>query len=220
MDLIIYAHPDNRGSHNAAVLRRVRSSLDAYGRAHETIDLYADAFEPLLSGAEYAASASKQPAPADTLVEGYRARIARAERLIFIYPVWWYGAPAMLKGFFDRVFTPGFAYNFKKMPALPGPIKALLPPLCGVGVCYPLFLSAMPVEKRLKGKSAVVINTYGGGAEGFTLFGRAPEFAVDKAVLEFCGVSPVRRVDWWEARGPADQVPAEVARRIDEALRP
>ncbi len=217
MDLIIYAHPDPKTSHNAAVLSFVKEKLDAAGLPFEVIDLYADGFDPLLDSQDYMAMNRKSTFRADPLVSKYQNLIQKADRLVFIYPVWWYGAPAMLKGFFDRVFTAGFAYNFKSAPNIPAPLKPVVGALCGVGACYPLFLSNMPIEQRLSGKRAVVINTYGGGAEGFSLFGRAPEFSVDKAVLNFCGISPVARVNWFEARGPA-LVPDGLAQKISRAL--
>ncbi|MFH1095570.1 MAG: NAD(P)H-dependent oxidoreductase [Candidatus Micrarchaeota archaeon] len=218
MDLIIYAHPDSKTSHNAAALRFVKEKLDAAGRPFEVIDLYSDQFDPLLDSRDYAAMNRKGEQRADPLVARYQRLIQKADLLVFIYPVWWYGAPAMLKGFFDRIFTAGFAYNFKQAPQIPAAAKPVIGALCGVGACYPIFLANLPIEQRLAGKRAVVINTYGGGAEGFSLFGRAPEFSVDKAVLNFCGISPVARINWFEARGPA-QVPEGIARKIIQALR-
>ena len=80
--------------------------------------------------------------------------------------------PATLKGFFDRVFVPGFAYNFKKMPDMPQMAKPVLEAMCARGLCYQMFLGQLPVEKKLSGKKAVVINTFGGNSLGFALFGR------------------------------------------------
>ncbi|VVB56944.1 Glutathione-regulated potassium-efflux system ancillary protein KefF [uncultured archaeon] len=217
MDLVIFAHPQRMGSHNGALLQLVMETLKASSRPFELIDLYADGFDPLLNAQEYGVTVKVGTPRSDPLVAKYQQLITKAERLIFIYPVWWYGAPAMLKGFFDRVFTPGFAYNFKKMPPIAAAVKPVLPALCSIGACYPIFLSQMPVDKKLAGKRAIVVNTYGGGAEGFSLFGRAPEFSVDKAVLGFCGISPVKRISWWEARGEPI-VPERVKKQIEEAL--
>ena len=47
-------------------------------------------------------------------MEKYRNLITWADQIIFIYPIWWSGMPAMLKGFIDRVFTAGFAYSYGK----------------------------------------------------------------------------------------------------------
>ncbi len=212
MDLIIYAHPDREKSHNAAVLRFVRETLEAKGAQYGLIDLYAEGFQPVLSAEEYAGGKA-----VDAKVAECQQKIAGAERLIFIYPIWWYGAPAMLKGFFDRVFTPGFAYNFRKAPAIPPIATPIMEAICGQGACYPLFLKNLPVDKKLVGKKALAINTYGGNRMGFELFGRAPEFSMDKAVLNFCGVEPVVRVNWFEARGPAE-VPQALKEEIRKAL--
>ena len=212
MDLIVFAHPDSRKSHNAAVLEFVRETLKANGKECETIDLYAEGFSPLYTAEEYAGGK-----PVDGKVAEYQQKIAKAERLVFIHPVWWYGMPAILKGFFDRVFTPGFAYSFKKMPDMPEMAKPVLEAMCARGLCYQMFLGQLPVEKKLAGKKGVVINTFGGNSMGFVLFGRAPEFSEDKAVLNFCGVEPVARVNWFEARR-STEVPEGVKAQIRKAL--
>lgn len=212
MDLAVYAHPDGRSSHNAAVLAFVREFYDEQKRQLDVINLYNDAFSPLYTQQEYAGEKNT-----DRLVAAYQEKISGAGRLVFIHPVWWYGPPAILKGFFDRVFTPGFAYNFKKPPSIPAPAQRVLEALCGQGICYPLFLGSLPVEKKLAGKKAVVINTYGGNKMGFNLFGRAPELSIDKAVLNFCGIEPVVRINWFEARGPP-VVPQDVKEQIRRAL--
>ena len=58
-----------------------------------------------------AAVAAKQKAIADALAAAQEA-IAQADHLVFSFPVWWGGLPAKMKGFFDRVFLPGFAYRW------------------------------------------------------------------------------------------------------------
>jgi NAD(P)H dehydrogenase (quinone) len=184
MDLIIFTHPDNEKSHNAAILRHVQARLKGRHEEFGTIDLYADGFDPLLR-------LSVESDKKKELVAGYQELIAKAERLIFIFPVWWYNAPAALKGFIDNVFFPGFAYDFN-------PYKE-------------------EVERKLKGKKAIVINTFGRGEEDYIKSGRAPDMVFDKAVLEFCGIDVVSRINWFDVRPPS-LIPAEISRKIDEAL--
>lgn len=68
-------------------------------------DLYASGFSPVMSAAEYAGA----PTPPDVLAE--QAALDAAEVWAFVYPVWWMDCPAILKGWFDRVLTVGWAYK-------------------------------------------------------------------------------------------------------------
>jgi putative NADPH-quinone reductase len=77
------------------------------------IDLYAEGFDPVLRKEGWRAHRRGQAHPADDLV-GHLAALRDAEGLILIYPTWWYGLPAMLKGWFDRVWQPGAAFALEQ----------------------------------------------------------------------------------------------------------
>lgn len=80
----------------------------------QIIDLYAENFNPVLI---YEQSSDRSSLGADNEIENYRILISEADNLIFVYPVWWYSVPAILKGFFDRVLASGFAYTSEvKLP--------------------------------------------------------------------------------------------------------
>ena len=104
---IILAHP-NPNSFNAAVARTYCEMVR--GRSHEPIlrDLYRLGFDPLLKASEIPGAAGFEPAP-DVLAE--RAVIKDAEVFVFVYPLWFYAPPAMLKGYVDRVFGMGFGFG-------------------------------------------------------------------------------------------------------------
>lgn len=116
--LVIHVHPVET-SFNAALHRTVVESLTAAGHDVDDCDLYAEGFDPVLSRDErlgYHDVASNR-AP----VQGYVDRVMRAEAIVLVYPVWNFGFPAMLKGFFDRVFLPGVSFKLvdgKVRPAL------------------------------------------------------------------------------------------------------
>lgn len=79
------------------------------------IDLYKDKFDP-----------SEQQHHNKNLVEKYQNLIQNSQLIVFISPVYWFRCTAMLEGFFDQVFTPGFAYEFKKISSTYGiPIPLL-----------------------------------------------------------------------------------------------
>jgi len=190
MDLIIFAHPENRASHNAVTMKYVKSRLEAAGKEVRVIDLYKEKFDPMLRVIEEARGDGTRYSQE---MKKYQDLIAMAERLIFIYPAWWYNLPAILKGFVDRTFTAGFAYE-------------LGPDGKGGATMLP----------RLKGKTAVVISTYGFSSERYEKHGRPAELVLDRAVLEDCGVA-TKRINWFDVR-PGIGMPEAVRKKIDEAL--
>ena len=106
--LVIYAHPVETSFH-AALHARVVAALRAAGHEVDDCDLYAENFNPVLSREErinYHDTAVNQ-AP----VKAYVERLQRADALVFCFPVWCFGLPAILKGWFDRVLMPGVSFD-------------------------------------------------------------------------------------------------------------
>jgi NAD(P)H dehydrogenase (quinone) len=105
--LIIYCHP-KEGSFNAAVRDLVLGKLQEAGAEVKLIDLYARGFQPVLTGAEWQryldCPANQQPVAEDV------DALKWCDTLIFVYPTWWYGLPALLKGWLDRVLLPDVAF--------------------------------------------------------------------------------------------------------------
>ena len=105
--LLVYCHP-NPDSFTAAVRDTVFDRLAAAGAEVRVIDLYGDGFDPVLSRddlAVYEDCARNTDAVADQV-----ALLRWCDTLIFVYPTWWYGLPARLKGWLDRVLVPGLAF--------------------------------------------------------------------------------------------------------------
>ena len=105
--LVIYAHP-NPKSLNHAILEAVSAALITRGAEARVRDLYAMKFDPELRADELADRHTLSPDVAEA-----QADVSWADTLIFIYPIWWTDRPAILKGWFDRVFTNGFAFRTK-----------------------------------------------------------------------------------------------------------
>ncbi|MEM1361181.1 MAG: NAD(P)H-dependent oxidoreductase [Pseudomonadota bacterium] len=105
--LVVYCHPKPE-SFNAAVLHRVLDKLTAAGAEIRVRDLYASGFNPVLSAEELDEylDCSKNTQPVQEDVDG----ILWCDTVIFVYPTWWYGLPAMLKGWLDRVLLPNVAF--------------------------------------------------------------------------------------------------------------
>jgi len=184
--LIIYCHP-HADSHNAKILSAVKEGLHAAGTDYSVIDLYGSGFEPRLSGIAYERMFISRDKTVEADVRDMQARVSRAHNLVFIYPVWWYGMPASLKGFVDRVFTQGFAYKFFKVNRLMlfcGDLASRVPGLR-------FFMQPHAATGMLKGKRAYIFRTYGGPAMGRRIFGH-PQRQLEHAVLRFCGITKIR----------------------------
>ena len=106
--LVLYCHPVE-GSFNAAVHAAVLRGLRAARHEVDDCDLYAEGFNPVVSREERIGyhEIPHNRAP----VERYVSRLLAAEALVIVSPVWNFGFPAMLKGFFDRVFLPGVSFG-------------------------------------------------------------------------------------------------------------
>jgi len=98
--LIIYSHFDSN-SHSNHLKKKLIENNNTVHEEIKIIDLYKDGFNPILAG--------------DTVVthtiKKYQNQLSWADHYSFIFPLWWGQMPAILKGFFDRVFTPGFAFT-------------------------------------------------------------------------------------------------------------
>ncbi|MBZ9812764.1 NAD(P)H-dependent oxidoreductase [Mesorhizobium sp. CA7] len=106
--LVLYAHPVET-SFNAGLHKTIVERLAAAGHAVDDCDLYAEDFDPRLTRAERLGY--HDPRGPDDAVAGYVERLKNAEALVLSFPVWNYGYPAILKGFFDRVFLPGVSFK-------------------------------------------------------------------------------------------------------------
>lgn len=105
--LVIYCHP-RPGSFNAAVRDVVLARLKAAGAEIRLRDLYAEGFSPVMTAHELEIYLD---CPANrTPVEDHCRDVEWCDTLIFVYPTWWYGLPAMLKGWLDRVLLPDVAF--------------------------------------------------------------------------------------------------------------
>jgi len=121
--VIVYSHPSSK-SYTFQVLEQLRAVFAAQQWNVDVSDLYAMNFQSDMSEAEYereGLSDITRAIPDDVLRE--HDKIENADCVIFLYPVWWSDCPAKLKGWFDRVYTTGYAYKHneqhRKMKAVP-----------------------------------------------------------------------------------------------------
>ncbi|MEM8754727.1 MAG: NAD(P)H-dependent oxidoreductase [Pseudomonadota bacterium] len=105
--LVVYAHP-KEGSYNAAIRDLILARIEGAGGEARLIDLYARGFDPRLTAAELD---GYEDLDANMATFGDDIEALRwCDTLIFVYPTWWYGLPAILKGWLDRAWVPGVAF--------------------------------------------------------------------------------------------------------------
>ncbi|CAG9612550.1 Glutathione-regulated potassium-efflux system ancillary protein KefF [Bacillus rhizoplanae] len=159
--LIVYAHP-NPQSFNHAILETFQGQLQEKGHEVRVRDLYAINFNPVLAANDFI-SFSQGNTPADIKAE--QEHITWADVITFIYPVWWTGLPAILKGYVERVFSQGFAFTY-------GPNG---------------------VDKFLTGKKGVLLSTMGNSKENYDASGmfEAMKKTTDAGIFDFTGIEAV-----------------------------
>jgi NAD(P)H dehydrogenase (quinone) len=112
--LVIFSHP-RRNSFCGAVMDSFLAGLAAAGHEAEVADLHAEGFDPRMIEAD-------EPDWDDpdkrysSAVLAEQARISRNDAMAFVFPVWWWSIPAMLKGWVDRVWNNGWAYGSMTLP--------------------------------------------------------------------------------------------------------
>lgn len=117
--LVVLCHPNKTGFNQAVAA----AAVQALGATHEVdfVNLYEDGFDPVLPAPELPRKFSF-----DETVQRYNAMVKAAEFFVFVHPDWWGGPPALLKGFIDRVFRPGVAYEYEGYEFLSKKKTALL----------------------------------------------------------------------------------------------
>lgn len=108
--LVVHAHPDPE-SFSTALRERAVDALSGAGHEVEVIDLYRLGFDPCLTEAEHVDYFSVGLDHPDPMVADHIRSLKRAEMLVFVYPTWWSGLPAILKGWLDRTLLPEVAFT-------------------------------------------------------------------------------------------------------------
>lgn len=162
--LIINSHP-RQDSFCDALAREYRKGAEDAGHKVHFVTLRNLKFDPIMRQKH-----GEEMHKMETSLKKQQQLIKWCEHLVIVTPMWWMGVPALLKGYFDRVLTPDFAFNYRENSHIPFP------------------------HRLLKGRSARVIYTQGGpqyiiGSIGFDAFWRTLKYGV----LMFCGFSPIKR---------------------------
>jgi len=162
--LIIYTYPNHK-SLNYAFLQEIINGCHDNPSVNEiqVLDLYEEQFNPIL---EFHEHKRRRDMFRDPKLEKYREQIKWADKIVFVYPIWWGRPPAMLLGYIDQLFAANFAYKDK---------NGLFP------------------EGLLKGKSVVCISTMKGPTKYPLLWlNNAHKILMKRAVFNFVGIKQVK----------------------------
>jgi len=160
--LIIQGHPDPQGKHfGHALAEAYATAAELAGHTVEIIEVAKLDFPLLRSKQEFESGSLPR------VVQQAQDSIARAEHLVFFYPLWLGTMPALLKAFLEQVFRPGFAFDNPD-----------------AGRFW---------KKRLTGKSARIVITMGMPAFFYRWYFRAHSLKnLERNILGFCGIGPIK----------------------------
>ncbi|WP_066191348.1 NAD(P)H-dependent oxidoreductase [Gracilibacillus timonensis] len=162
--LIVFSYPNQEGL-NYAFLQKVIKACEENPdvRSFQVLDLYQQGFDPVLV---FNHQKKRRHMYKDLELQSYRDQIVWADKLVFIYPIWWGRPPAMLLGYIDQLFASNFAYRDK-------------------GGLFP--------EGLLKGKSAVCVSTMKGPTYYPLIWlHNAHKTLMKRALFRFVGIRNVK----------------------------
>ncbi|MFD5538625.1 NAD(P)H-dependent oxidoreductase [Streptomyces sp. NPDC127079] len=204
--LIVHAHPEPR-SFSAAQMATAAQALRDGGYRVDVLDLYADAWAPVLAREEFAPAdgpfkpqaeqmRAVKDGTLDAAVRAHLDRLLAADLLVLSFPMWWFSLPAILKGWVDRVFVMGGVF----------------------GGDHGLFGDA-----ALAGKRAMLLITTGGPSESFRpggAFGSMDDFLfhIHRGMLEFVGYQVLDPVVTYGPARMSDQERAAALEAVGESV--
>jgi len=173
--LVIYTHPNDQSLSHAFLQEVIRGSKENPNIDEvQVVDLYKEDFNPVLI---FNQGKKRREMHADPELANYRDQIQWADKIVFVYPIWWGRPPAMLMGYIDKMFASQFAYRDK---------GGLLP------------------EGLLKGKSVVCVSTMKGPSY-YLLWWlyNAHQILMRKALFNFVGIKKVKFFEFGNMEKPS-----------------
>ena len=174
--LVVYAHP-NPASFNHALTESSVEVAKSLGHTVKVLDLYKEGFSPVLTGQDLGRIAEGNT-PDD--IRAQQELVSWADLILFSYPIWWTGMPAILKGWIDRTLTYGYAYVAEN-----GQIKGLLG------------------DKRV-----IVVNTTGTPTSYYDQSGMSDAMrkTSDEGIFQFCGMKVLDHIFYGAVPSVEDEV--------------
>lgn len=180
--LTIFSHPFT-DKYPAEVMHRFHKPFQEAGHKIDLLDLHAEDFDPRFTKADHAHFWGG-PIPED--VAAFHARVEQADRLAFIFPVYWWGMPAMMKGWIERVFTGDWAYVF------------------GAGVKDRGKVA--PPTSLLGNRPTILIGIAGSRKATYDKYGYADAMRtqIDVGTFAYCGITDVQSHLLYDVEGDAN----------------
>ncbi|MFU8862673.1 MAG: NAD(P)H-dependent oxidoreductase [Rhodobacterales bacterium] len=187
--LVLFAHPCPE-SFSASLHNTVVDTLTARGWEVDDCDLNAEGFNPVLSEAERRGYHEVGPNLAP--VADYVERLRAAQALVLVFPVWNFGYPAILKGFFDRVFLPGVSFRLED-----GKVRPNLTHI----------------------RKLAAVTTYGGTRIRALLAGDPPRHVVKRAVWHVTRPDTLRYLALYDMNRATDTQRADFQMRVKQEMK-
>ncbi|NMD72086.1 NAD(P)H-dependent oxidoreductase [Bacillus sp. DNRA2] len=172
--LIVYTYPNHQGLNYSFFQKAIKGSQEnPKVKEVKVLDLYEEGFNPVLVFNE---QKRRRDMYKDPHLEKYRQQIMWADKLVFIYPIWWGRPPAMLMGYIDQLFASNFAYKDHR--------------------------GHFP-EGLLKGKSVVCVSTMKGPTHYPLLWlNNAHKVLLKRALFSFVGIKKVKFFEFGKMESP------------------
>ena len=184
--LIVFTHP-NTSSFNHALLDNVSNGLKQAGHEVKVKNLYQENFNPVLDANDLSGLHQEQ---IPERITKEQEQLLWADGLVFIYPLWWYSPPAMLKGWFDVVLSNGVAFEY----------------------------SDKGVKGLLQHKKALVLIT-AGSTEDYFNKNDSVEISyrpLTEGTLGFCGIENISHHIYYDIGGGTDEKRAEILNQAEQ----
>lgn len=187
--LIVVGHHDTQ-SLTHALARQIADGLANTGHSSEIADLVSEGFDPRFGLADHAVHRRQAAPPTDVLRE--QARIERADALVLIYPIYWWSLPALLKGWVERVFSNGWAFDYEG----------------GVTV------------KKLRGMKVHLVGVAGADSATFERHGydEAMRVQIEHGIFDYCGAEVLSSTLLDDSEGAAPAAHLHTARTLGEQM--
>ena len=180
--------PESLSHHVAERLADAAQSVDP-GHTAEVVDLSANGFNPSFTLEDRTAYLAAGGYPEDVLAE--QARIERAQHLVLVFPVYWYGFPGLLKGWVDRVFAHGWAYGYGTPTEGGGQ--------SGSGLLQGLTIHLVPVVSGEQGKFE---------RHGYL---SAIERQIEHGIVDYCGATRgINEYIWRSETSPTENIESRI----------
>lgn len=185
--LVIYAHPQTDG-YSPTILQEVTRALRLKKEEFEILDLYEMNYDPILHAMEHYTVGNKLVSDQNQLIQ---KKIKNSDKLIFIYPNWWGSMPAILKGFIDRVFVRGFAFDYNQ--------------------------KGMPV-KLLKGKTVLAYISHGGPWIYHFFTGNKAAKIMKNIICSYCGMK-AKIVNFYSANNLDNEARLKINKCVQKSIK-